>query len=143
MDSTGNSTGTHTHYEVWLVVNGVWQNIDPLKPTYNIRFVETVAEVNPLGGEETPPVPEFEIPEVDFVLCKNVQPFRINLREKPFVSANVRILSMIEPSQIWEFCGHKVDTLGNVWFALRKGDRVGWAAAYYQGEAWILPQATS
>jgi len=57
MNSTGNSTGTHDHFEVWLQVNGLWKNLDPLDSMNSIYLVDNVT-----GGE--PPVePEIIIPE--------------------------------------------------------------------------------
>jgi len=139
MDSTGNSTGTHVHWEVWLKKLGVWQNIDPLNPDNGVTLVENEDELEPLDGGAIPEAPKFKVPDVKFVPCKNMIYDPIRLRTAPFVSAGARIIGQVEPGSVWEYCGSKTDTLGNIWFALRKGDKVGWSAAYYQGKEWIVP----
>jgi len=140
MDSTGNSTGTHTHWEVWIKTHGSWQNIDPLNLSNGVKIVANKESLETLDGSEPIPQPKFKIPNVAFVPCKNMLYDPINLRTLPHTSAGARIIGRVEPASIWEYCGSKTDTVGNVWFALRKGDKIGWAAAYYNGAAWIVPQ---
>jgi len=139
LDSTGNSTGNHTHFETWLRMDGNWQNIDPLDDKYGIKFTHNVPDVIPLDG--TPPVvggdTVFTVPEAEFVEIKTsaVITSTINLRQSPFVSA--RIVGSVWPGQTWQFCGSHKDILGNTWFAIRRYLSVGWAAAHYNGETWL------
>jgi murein DD-endopeptidase MepM/ murein hydrolase activator NlpD len=139
MDSTGNSTGTHTHWEVWLVINGQWQNIDPLAPKFGVTIVGNQSALEPLDGSEPPDIPIFSIPDAKFYRVKNITRYRINLRSAPFVTAGARVLGMVSPGSEWDYCGYKLDTLGNTWFAIRSGDKIGWAAANYNGDDWIVP----
>jgi len=110
-----------------------------LDPKFGVTIVGDEAALEPLDGSEPPEVPVFEVPEVEFVQCKNIIRYPINLRSAPFVSAGARILGSVTPGSVWDYCGHKVDVLGNTWFALRSGDKLGWAAAHYNGADWIVP----
>jgi len=139
MDSTGNSTGTHTHWEVWIKINGFWQNIDPLNPIFEILIVGDQSALAPLDGSEPPPIPEFYVPEVALPLVKNTSPYRIRLRTAPNTSRSAIIISTVMPGTEWEYCGSRTDNQGNVWYAVRKGDKLGWTAAQYQGDTWIEP----
>lgn len=139
MDSTGNSTGTHTHWEVWLKYSTGWRNVDPLDPSHGIQIVNDPAMLVALPGEEIPPMdPVFTPPALpDLVMVKPTYKITtwINLRQRP--SLNATKIGEIKPGQEWVYWGYKVDTLGNYWYALRKGDVVGWAAGYYNGELWL------
>lgn len=144
MGTTGNSTGIHDHCETWLKINGVWQNVDPYDTKYNVKLVNNVNELIPIGGTPVPPPPPqgWYIPEMAFPLVKNIQTFNINLRTLPTDKGNATQVikwGAIKPNSIWEFCGSHVDVVGNVWFAVRKGQEVGWAASLYNSEPWIVP----
>jgi hypothetical protein len=139
MDSTGNSTGTHTHWEVWLKINGKWQNVDPLNPVFGITIVGDQSALVPLDGSEPPPIPEFKIPSVKLPLVKNTSPDQIRLRTLPNTSAKAIILGLMSPKNEWEYIDTKTDSQGNTWYAVKKGDKIGWSAAKYEGEMWIEP----
>ena len=140
MDSTGNSTGTHVHWEVWIRKFGVWQNIDPLAPENEINIVASKDLLEPIDGSDIPVTPEFTIPDTKFTPCKNVIYDPIRLRTLPYVSTTARIIGQVNPGETWYYCGNKIDALGNIWFALRKNDKIGWSAAKYGGKDWIIPQ---
>ena len=139
MDSTGNSTGTHVHWEVWLNRNGTWVNIDPLNAVNGIQVVNDPAMLIPLDGSEDTMPGEYEIPE--FPQLVNVTPTQliagwINLRALPKTTSSV-ILGKVKSGETWEAFGSATDSLGNIWYGLRKNDQVGWAAAYYGGQKWL------
>ena len=139
MDSTGNSTGTHTHWEVWIKINGQWRNIDPLNPVYGVVIVGDQSALQPLDGSEPPPLPEIEFKEAILPRVKNVINDRIRIRSKPEVSAGAMVLSYISPNEEWDYCGEAKDRSGNTWYAIKKGDKIGWAAAIYKNRKWITP----
>jgi hypothetical protein len=139
MDSTGNSTGTHTHWEVWIKVNGLWQNIDPLNPRFNVTIVGDQSALVPLDGSTPPPVPVFEIPGVELPIVKNTSPYQIRLRTAAHTGASAIQVGTVMKGSEWEYCGSTVDGFGNLWYAIKKGDKLGWSAAQYQGETWIEP----
>jgi len=139
MDSTGNSTGTHTHWEVWLIINGQWQNIDPFNPIFGVTIVGDQSALVPLDGSEPPPIPVFSIPDIKLPLVKNTSPHQIRLRTNPDTSASAIILNIVPPGSEWEYVGARMDSRGNYWYAIKKGDKLGWAAAIYKGQTWIEP----
>ena len=139
MDSTGNSTGTHTHWEVWIKINGQWRNVDPLNPIYGITIVGDQSALVPLDGSEPPAIPEFKLPEVELPKVKSIASKNIRIRSKPEVSRTALILNYIAPNDKWDYCGSSVDNQGNTWYAIKKGDKIGWGAALYQGNTWIVP----
>lgn len=138
LDTTGNSTGNHTHFEVWIKRGGVWHNVDPFNPDNGILLTHNKSEIVPLDGEEAPPMPEFEIPEIPELV--KVTPTErvtkwINLRALPML--NSADLGDVRPGEVWEMFSSYTDVRGNVWFAVMKGNRIGWCAAYYSGEQWL------
>jgi len=137
MDSTGNSTGTHTHWEVWIKINGLWQNVDPLNPLYKITIVGEQSALIPLDGSEPPPIPEFSYPQT--YLPKVTTPYAIRLRTLPEVSNKAIIISHMQPNSIWEYCDSTKDKYNNTWYAIRNKDKTGWSAAIYNNNEWIVP----
>ncbi len=138
MDSTGNSTGDHTHWEVWLKRDGAWHNVDPYDPRNGVKIVNNVADLQPLDGETpvvtppaAPPVPE----NLAFVRTTKIVTTWINIRALPRV--NSLDLGDMRPGEIWEFVKKYQDPAGNIWYAVIGGETIGWAAAYYQGQTWI------
>ena len=63
MDSTGNSTGTHVHWEVWLKRGANWANIDPLNAVNGIQIVNEAWMLIPLDGTEDTMPGAYEVPE--------------------------------------------------------------------------------
>lgn len=138
MDSTGNSTGTHVHWEVWLKRNGVWQNIDPLDPRNGIQIVNDPGLLKPLEEGIEIPMPEFKTPAfpalVKVKATSAITQF-IYVRSTPSVVG--RELGRVKPGEQWEAFGSQVDNLGNIWYAVKRGVVIGWAAAYYAGEKYL------
>ena len=140
MDSTGNSTGTHDHFEVWLKIDGVWKNIDPLSKTYNIRLVSNKSMLLPLGDPDPLPAPQFKISEIPLYSQVKTSPMVtkwLNLRAEPYIGA--RDLNNVYPGKLWDFLDCYQESNGNIWFAIKHGTKVGWSAAYYNGETWLVP----
>lgn len=156
MDSTGNSTGDHTHWETWLKRGGVWQNVDPINPENEIMIVNDPALLQPLEGETPEAIPAEEMPELAVmakVRTSSLISRWINVRSLPRASSSD--LGDMRPGEVWEVFKTFKDTAGNVWFgvvgpstalgtgpstALRSaqdGLVVGWVAAYYQGQTWV------
>lgn len=139
LDSTGNSTGNHTHFEVWLKIAGQWLNIDPLDVRYDVSLVYDPSMLIPLeGGIPVPPpvyVPPV-FPSLPKVKTSALITSYVTLRELPF--KNSRKLSQLNPGEEWEAFASKTDNYSNVWLAVRKGDKVGWAAGYYGGEIYLV-----
>jgi len=69
---------------------------------------------------------------------KNITNHSINMRSFPFVSSMARITGRVYPNEQMRCYGAKTDTLGNVWFVVGEGDRLGWSAAFYNGDKWIV-----
>jgi len=139
MDSTGNSTGTHTHWEVWIKINGQWQNVDPLNPKFGITIVADISALKPIDGSEPPIIPEFKLPEIKLPLVKNTSPHNIRLRSLPNTSASALVLGLMLSKNEWEYIDAETDSQNNTWYAVKKGDKIGWSAAKYQGKLWIEP----
>jgi len=70
---------------------------------------------------------------------KNITDSPINIRAYPFVSPSARIVGMLNPNKATDCFGYKVDTVGNVWFAVKNNNVIGWSAAKYNGDEWIVP----
>ena len=137
LDSTGNSTGNHVHWETWLKVAGRWINVDPLNPINGIVVVNDFNLLTPLEGEEPMPV-EFVLPNIPTMPKCKLTPMvykYINVRSLPKAASTD--LGDLKVGEVWDVTGYKQDTLGNVWFAVKKGDVIGWAAAFYNGEIWL------
>jgi murein DD-endopeptidase MepM/ murein hydrolase activator NlpD len=141
LGTTGNSTGNHTHWEVWLKYDANWQNIDPLDPQFGVNIVDDPAYLVPLDGS-TPPTPQpgVKLPtDLTFqkVKCSSVVDKHkwVNVRSLPSVRG--ADLGDIKPGEIWDVFGYKIDVLGNIWFAVKKNDVIGWAAAQFAGEVWL------
>jgi len=140
LGTTGNSTGNHTHWEVWLKYDTGWRNIDPLDESMGIQIVNNTNELIPLGDDvpDSIPPPEFELPKIPELPNTKVTAkvtSWVNIRSLP--KANSYDLGDIRPGDVCELCGYKVDSYGNIWFAIKKDDIVGWAAAYYNGQSWM------
>jgi murein DD-endopeptidase MepM/ murein hydrolase activator NlpD len=138
LDSTGNSTGNHTHFEVWMKINGQWQNIDPQDIKYDIQMVYDPAQLIPLSGEIIVPEPEYVIPTIPVlpkIRTTAVITAWVNLRDTPY--KNSKDIGDVKPGEIWQVSDSYTDVLGNIWLLLSKGHKHGWAAAYYNGEIWF------
>lgn len=145
MDSTGNSTGDHTHWEVWLKRNNAWTNIDPLDPSNGIAIVNDPAQLVELDETDITPKPATgfklpEIPKLAQVTTTAMVRSWINLRTLP--KTNSADIGDVKAGEVWEAVGWYTDGSGNVWYALKKDTRIGWAAAYYMGEIWLQPVAS-
>ena len=137
MNSTGNSTGDHTHFEVWLKRNGVWQNVDPLNPINEVMLVNSVDELVPFG-DEIPPMDTIfpELPELPKVKTNALITRWVNLRALPTI--NSKDLGDVRPGVVCTMVGHKIDYVGNHWIAVMLPDnKVGWVAGVYHGEKWF------
>lgn len=141
MDSTGNSTGTHTHFEVWILRDGVWRNVDPLDTKNGIILTNNRTLLESLDGSDIPEVkPVFDfldlIPQITVKPTPVITSY-INMRKFPMVTAAK--IGEVRPGDRCTYLGYKEDWLGNIWFLIRKHDDLcGWCAAYYGGEYWIM-----
>jgi len=52
-------------------------------------------------------------------------------------SPAARIVGALPPNKEVECFGYKTDTIGNIWFAVKNNNSVGWCAAKYNGDQWI------
>jgi hypothetical protein len=115
----------------------VWKNVDPLNPINEIVLVNDPRQLVPLTGEEPMP-PAFVLPVIPThpkCKCTSMVNKWVNVRSQPRnTSAD---LGDLKVGEIWDVVGVKNDTLNNVWFAVQKGDVIGWAAALYNGEQWL------
>ena len=138
MDSTGNSTGDHTHWETWIKTGGAWLNVDPFNPANGIQIVNDPAQLVPLG-EEAPEVPipgrMPKLPEMEKVRTTAVVTKWVNVRGLP--RANSADLGDMRPGEVWNVFKTYKDPSGNIWFAVVKDLTVGWVAAYFQGQTWV------
>lgn len=138
LDSTGASTGNHTHFEVWLKIGGQWLNIDPQDERYNVDLVYDVAKLVPLSGGIPVPEPVYVPPVVPVLpkvkLTAAVASY-LNLRADPFVGG--RDIGNIYPGEVWEALASKQDNFTNIWLRVCKDTKIGWAAAYYNGEQFM------
>ena len=141
MDSTGNSTGSHDHFEVWLKRAGVWMNIDPLNAENGVQLVNDPGQLIPLDGTVVPPSPPvFTLPPIPTLARVKVTTritSWINLRSLPTISPGSYDLGDVRPGEQWEVFGASTDKQGNIWLALKKDTKVGWAAGYFNGETWL------
>ena len=142
MDSTGNSTGTHTHFETWLKFSDGWRNIDPLDPAFGLSLVNRIDALRPLPDtpENILPKPGFTLPDIFPILTPKVKTTDsvtayINLRSAPWV--NSKDLGNVNPGEIWQCVDYDIDQQGNIWLAIFKSPAFGWAAAYYNGQTWL------
>ena len=139
MNSTGNSTGDHTHWEVWIKRNSKWTNIDPYNPSNGIQIVNTPEQLIPLDqGEIEMPLTTFTIPSIPShqkVKTTSIVSKWVNIRELPKV--NSLDWGDIKSGEQWDLVGVYEDAQKNIWFAICKDQRIGWAAAYYMGETWL------
>lgn len=141
MDSTGNSTGTHTHWEVWInYIDKGWLNIDPFDQSNGISVVNDPSLLVPLG-DIVPP--EYEpvftpidptYPPVPIKTTKTVTLW-VNVRTLPKQAGSK--ISQINPGQTWYAYDVELDVLGNYWYLVRKDNTVGWAAAYWSGTPYL------
>lgn len=139
MDSTGNSTGTHVHWEVWLKREGQWVNIDPLAEVNGVQVTNDPAQLKELAGAEDVTPVEYEIPAFPgLVIVTPTEAISswINLRALPRTSSSA-VLGKVKTGESWEAFASTTDSLGNIWYGLRNGSYVGWAAAYYGGMKWL------
>jgi len=141
MDSTGNSSGTHTHWEVWLKRGGIWRNVDPLDPANNLQIVNDPALLVPIDGEEIPMPPTVFVPPPVPEDLTMVKPTAIishyswwNLRSRPAANTASLIVGRVNPDTEWAYWGYEIDVQGNYWYSIRRGSVVGWVAAYYNGQ---------
>ena len=144
MGTSGNSTGIHTHFAVWLE----GKNIDPLDPANKIELVNTAAELNgqPVTPEPVKPPTKFVLPKLPALpLYKPMAAVTkwINIRDLP----GGQDIGDIRPGEVVYVFGY-LQMEQDVWFmVMRKpqysGDVklpvVGYAAAYYRGETWLEP----
>lgn len=139
LGTTGNSTGNHDHFEIWLKLADVWTNVDPLDPRFEIKMVYDPAELKPLGGGIVVPPPVFtpvEIPKMPVVKTSVTVTAFLNLREQPYVSA--RRVGQVNPGEEWKAFAVATDNYTNIWYGLARGNKIGWAAAYYGGETLLV-----
>jgi len=139
LDTTGNSTGNHTHFEVWIKYDEGWRNVDPFDPSMGVKLVNDMNLLEPLGEVIQPlPPAQFVIPDIPDL--PQVKPTAlitkwINLRSLPQI--NSYDLGDVRPGEKWQVTGSSIDGQGNIWLAVKRDTRVGWAAAYYNGQTWL------
>lgn len=125
-DNTGNSTGPHLHMEIRLAPNFMYSSA--------INFL---SEIDAFPTDVTP-IPEFEIPDFPSLPEGRTSALItrwVNVRALP--TEYSQDLGDIYPGQVVEIFGYEIDVKGNVWFAVKRGKLVGWAAAYYSKQAWL------
>jgi len=140
LGTTGNSSGNHTHWEVWKKYTSGWKNIDPLDASNELKIVNSINELMPLDDTipDVLPEPEFSlpvIPSLPNVKVTSKVTSWVNVRSLP--KLNSYDLGDVRPGEIWEVFGHTTDSYGNIWFAIKNKDVIGWAAAYYNGQSWM------
>lgn len=139
--STGNSTGVHVHWETWIKVNNKWTNVDPLDASNNLMVVNNSASLVRISSGDTPTItqpPALVLPspiEYQKVKCTPAITKWVNLRSLP--SSRGADLGDIKPGELWDVLGYQTDTLGFTWFAVKKGQFIGWAAACTPTEIWL------
>lgn len=136
LGTTGNSSGLHTHMEVWLKIAGKWQNIDPLDPRYGIQFVSDISQLVPLDGSNVDVKPEYTPPvfgDMPLVTPSSAVWTALLLRETP--STKARILGRITPGERYRAFTYRMDHIGTFWLGVVHplNYRTGWAAGYHNG----------
>lgn len=137
LDSTGRSTGNHTHFETWLNVGNQWQNVDPLDPKNGILLVRNASELRPLSESDIGKPVTMDLPEINLPKVRTTQLITeyLNLRDYPGLSG--RIIGKVNRGEEWDYLGYERDEIGNIWLALRRGWRLGWAAGLYLGQKYL------
>ncbi|MEM4722095.1 MAG: M23 family metallopeptidase [Candidatus Methanomethylicaceae archaeon] len=137
LDSTGKSTGNHTHFETWLYMDGQWQNVDPLDYKNGISLVRDVSELKPFSEKDVGVPQTMEVPNVALpkVRTSSIVTIPLNLRDFPGLSG--RVIGKVSIGEEWEYCGCEKDEIGNLWFAVKRGKKIGWAAGLYLGKIYL------